>query len=105
MPLIPPRNVTLVRVNSTAVKVSWMPLTLEEARGIITGYSVMYQTSDSRSRTVNTISVDFDASSVVIGNLREEERYGVSVACRTTNGTGQASDFVYEPGENVYFTE
>lgn len=97
VPLVPPRNVTLVRVNSTAVKVSWMPLTLEEARGVIIGYSVMYQTSDSRSRTVNTISVDFDASSVVISGLREEERYGVSVACRTTNGTGQASDFVYEP--------
>lgn len=96
VPSVPPRNITVTRINSTAIRVTWMKLSLEDARGIIVGYFISYQTVDSR--TVSNTTTSYNVSSVVISGLRVGEKYGVTVACETEAGAGPASDIVYEPG-------
>ena len=96
---MPPRNVTVTRINSTAIRVTWMKLSLEDARGIIVGYFISYRTVDSR--TVSNTTTSYNVSSVVISGLRVGEKYGVTIACETEAGAGPASDIVYEPGKNI----
>ena len=76
-----------------------MKLSLEDARGIIVGYFISYQTVDSR--TVSNTTTSYNMSSVVISGLRVGEKYGVTIACETEAGAGPASDIVYEPGKNI----
>ena len=99
VPSVSPRNVTVTRINSTAIRVTWMKLSLEDARGIIVGYFISYQTVDSR--TVSNTTTSYNVSSVVISGLKTGEKYGVTVACETKVGAGPASDIVYEPGKNI----
>ena len=93
-----PSDVVVTRVNTTSINVTWTPLTLTEARGIITGYILNYVVATStRSKRVS-LEASGDVSSHVITRLVVGQVYGVSVACKTEAGSGPASDFAYEPG-------
>ena len=93
------------RINSTAIYVSWTPLNLTEARGIITGYSITYEPAtrlEKRStQEQRTVMAGPDQQSYIIGNLEDGTVYGVSVAVMTEAGVGPVSDTVYEDGNSM----
>lgn len=79
------------RLDGAHINVSWMPLTLEEARGFIQFYTVMYEAEDSRRRGVESIEVEPNKNSVVIGGLSIELSYSIFVSASTRAGMGPSS--------------
>jgi len=80
--------------------VTWGKLSLEEARGFITGYSVTYDINDGRkSREVRSEFVGKDESYKLIGSLDIEKNYYVTVSARTSAREGVASDAVVVNGK------
>ena len=81
------------RLNGTAMNVSWVPLNLVEARGIVRGYIITYQQSSSgnrRKRQVQTQQVDGSASYAIVGGLQPGVAYEVRVSGMTTQtGPGE----------------
>lgn len=92
----------MIRINSTTLNVSWTPLTIVEAQGIILYYQLVYLRVDSTNRGLQ-INASANASYILIGGLQVGEQYGVSIAAVTKLGVGKISDFVYEDGECHYF--
>ena len=100
VPLAPAavRNVNVMRINNTAVSVSWTPLTLTEARGMLTGY-VITLSPVSLSRKIHasetvTRTILPSESSVTIGGLDPTQQYIVTVAGSTSVGNGAMSNYV-----------
>ena len=99
-PNIAPKNVAVVRVNGTHMNITWGKLSLEEARGFITGYSVTYDITDGRTRReVRSELVGKDESYKLIGSLDIAKGYYVTVSARTSAGEGVASDAFVVNGE------
>lgn len=95
----------LLWTSLTELKVSWSPLSLEEARGFITSYSVSYSSDDGQRRRdveAGTVSVPGDQSSVSLTGLDSDRRYSISVAAATAAGGGVLSDPMSPPGQ--YYT-
>ena len=86
-------NVEVIRLNGTAMNVSWLPLNLVEARGFVQSYTITYQqasTGSRRKRQVQTETVDGGASSAIVGGLQPGVAYEVKVSGMTTeNGPGE----------------
>ena len=83
----------MIRLNGTAMNVSWVPLNLIEARGFVQSYIIAYQQASSgsrRKRQVQTQQVDGGASHAIVGGLQPGVAYEVSIAGMTTeNGPGE----------------
>ena len=88
--------------------VSWVPLTLEEARGFITGYTVTYTAEEDEERRRQLSKRDHDGgsetvsedqSSVTISGLDPDTQYSVSVAAETAVGRGVVSVPVTAPSK------
>ena len=99
VPSVSPSGVRVERLTSTAMNVSWTLLTLEEARGFVTSYTVSYREWEGAGRrhVVETESVVVpggEQSSVVIGGLDPGSSYLVSVSASTSAGTGEMSESV-----------
>ena len=92
-PSIPPGNVEVIRLNGTAMNVSWVPLNLVEARGIVRGYIITYTQSSSgtrRRRQMQTQQVGGSASYAVVRGLQSGAAYEVTVSGMTTlTGPGE----------------
>ena len=103
MPLVAVTGVSAKRLSSDSSKlvVSWTPLSLTQARGFITEYTVTYNTIASRRRRTSDtiIHVDKDKSSVIIP-VSKSKMYEVSVTCYTSLGAGPSSNKIKEP--NTY---
>ena len=90
-----PGNVKVIRLNGTAMNVSWSPLNLVEARGFVQSYIITYQQASNVSRRRRqlqnmTQQVDGRASSAIVGGLEPGVAYEVSIAGMTTeNGPGE----------------
>ena len=85
VPTVKPQNVTVDRVNPTSLRVSWIPLTLHEARGRPV-YTVFVESASQRTaRAIQ--SVPTMNSSVVVDNLDPASFYSVSVQVGTGAGT------------------
>ena len=81
-----------VRLNVTHMNVTWIALTLEQARGFITGYTVTYQSLALRSRKEAVMEfVQPEGSYKVIGRLEYTTPYLVTVSARTAAGEGISS--------------
>ena len=91
----PTPNIT--RLSDTTVAVSWRPLTLEEARGFIIGYTVTAEPRDGRRRQVETLSVMAapNENMATIQRLVPSQEYWVTVAASTTAGTSTNNMGVY----------
>ena len=90
----PVSNVTFQRISSTSVNVSWAPLTLEEAKGFITGYTVTLTPSTNNNRKRQspvTMTAQPDVSYIVFSGLSAEASYSISVSGSTAAGTGESS--------------
>lgn len=90
MPPNGPENVTAVWINSTTVKVTWLPLTLAEARGFITQYSVY-------AGNTGIVNVSSDSSIAYIDNLNPMLQYSISVSASTKVGESSNNSMTILP--------
>ncbi len=93
---IPPplTGVDSVRLNGTAMNVSWTPPNKAESNGFITGYTVTYSavsnTGTNRKRQgPQNVRVDKDQSNVIVTGLDPASAYLVGVVSQTARGTSQ----------------
>lgn len=71
------------------MNVSWVQLTLDEARGFVTGYTIRYDTLESRRRRAVVMEVVHpDSTYKVIGGLGFTESYSITVSASTSAGEG-----------------
>ena len=91
-------DLTVVWTSLTDLEVSWVPLTLEQARGFITSYVISYSSDTSRrKRQDGRETVAGDQSSVTLAGLDSDLKYSVSVAAVTAAGEGVASEPISAP--------
>ena len=91
VPTKSPENVVFQQINSTALNITWTPLTLFEARGFPI-YRVVLTTdvNNRRKRQSDSISVITTNSFAIVTDLNENTDYSVVVGVRTNN----TSEFV-----------
>lgn len=100
VPTVAP-NASAGWANITELQVSWTRLTLEEARGFVIAYIVMYNVNEGmRKRETDSISVGADETTATIGGLQPEKDYFISVAAQTAAGTGVGSEPLFIPSKN-----
>ncbi|KAJ8011476.1 hypothetical protein DPEC_G00058610 [Dallia pectoralis] len=100
VPGAPPRKLEVEAVNSTAIRVTWKPPLPGKQHGQIRGYQVIFsrlENGEPRGQP-NIMDValpeaqwNIDQSTeyeVIIGSLRSETSYSVTVAAYTTKGDG-----------------
>ena len=98
-----PKQVRINRLNATHMNISWEKLTLEEARGFLTDYTITYATLESRPRRdVRMEMVHPDSSYKVIGGLGYTESYSVTVSASTSVG-GVSSVAILSQGKPLKF--
>ena len=85
-----------MRINSTAVNISWDPISPETARGFIVQYSVVYQVVDGTDS--HNVLVGPTLSYFVITGLDPGKMYAAIVAGITSAGEGVQSALTYEAG-------
>ena len=81
-----------IRLNVTHMNITWVKLSLEEARGVVTGYTVSYDTLDSRQRKETMLELaEPENSYKVIGGLGFTNSYSIRVSASTAVGQGTSS--------------
>ncbi|TNM87907.1 hypothetical protein fugu_006128, partial [Takifugu bimaculatus] len=94
VPGAPPRRVEVEILNSTAIKVMWRSLTPGKQNGQIRGYQVHYvrvENGESRGLPLIKDVMLADAQEMVIGGLKPDTTYSITVAAYTTKGDGARS--------------
>ena len=92
-PSIAPGNVEVIRLNGTAMNVSWVPMNLVEAQGFVRGYIIAYQQASSGSqhkRQMQMVQVDGSTSYAIVRGLQPGVAYEVTVSGMTVqNGPSE----------------
>ena len=90
------QGVTATRINDTAIRVSWEPLTLVNANGFINNYTITLTPVSSRKRqaTAITETVPATESTVEVTGLQSNIAYSISVYATTGGGPGQSNDSI-----------
>lgn len=103
VPNISPKNVGVVRLNVTHMNVTWTKLTLEEARGFITAYTVSYEMVGVRRRkdVMEEIS-EPENSYIVVGGLGFTTSYSVMVSASTIAGQGISTSAITVQGKHCH---
>ncbi|GLD69880.1 receptor-type tyrosine-protein phosphatase S-like protein, partial [Lates japonicus] len=94
VPGAPPRRVEVEVLNSTALKVMWRSMTPGKQHGQIRGYQVHYvrvENGESRGLPLIKDVMLADAQEMVIGGLKPDTTYSITVAAYTTKGDGARS--------------
>uniref|UniRef100_A0A4W6D6Y4 protein-tyrosine-phosphatase n=1 Tax=Lates calcarifer TaxID=8187 RepID=A0A4W6D6Y4_LATCA len=94
IPGAPPRRVEVEVLNSTALKVMWRSMTPGKQHGQIRGYQVHYvrvENGESRGLPLIKDVMLADAQEMVIGGLKPDTTYSITVAAYTTKGDGARS--------------
>ncbi|XP_028299893.1 receptor-type tyrosine-protein phosphatase S isoform X11 [Gouania willdenowi] len=94
VPGAPPRRVEVEVLNSTALKVMWRSLLPGKQHGQIRGYQVHYvrvENGESRGQPLIKDVMLADAQEMVIGGLKPNTTYSITVAAYTTKGDGARS--------------
>ena len=81
---------SITPLNSTALKVTWEKLSLNDSNGIVTNYTVCYQLASSEkvSCANNIIVTGEDATTANLIELNEATVYDVAVKAATVEGLG-----------------
>ena len=89
-----------LRVSSNKVIIKIMPLTLEEGRGIVTGYSFNLTKSidDCVVVDMNKLLIHTLNTSIKVGDLDPLSKYCLSVSAQTKEGYGLESQNILIPG-------
>ena len=85
-----PEIVVFKQINSTALNITWSPLTLFEARGF-PEYRVvlaMVDTNSRRKRQFNTLEIITNNSFAIFTGLNENINYSIIVGVKTGASTG-----------------
>ena len=81
--------------------VSWTPLTLSEARGFITNYTVFYspQVNRTRRQEPNTMqkAIGGDVNQTTIDGLDSNTAYDVQMSANTKAGASSLSEVISAP--------
>ena len=98
-PNIAPQNVRIRRSSATVLLVSWRPLTLAEARGFVSHYSVTYSppilSGEVRRQAAMTQRVEgMDVNTTTIVGVDPDSVYHVIVSATTGAGPGVLSDII-----------
>ena len=96
MPSAGPTIASAVRTSDTSADVTWTPLSLAVARGVVTSYSVKYRSMTSQSEDCSASDASSwtampsttSATSLIIVGLNPSRGYCVAVAATTSAGTG-----------------
>ena len=87
--------------------VSWIPLTLSEARGFITSYTVFYSSQVNRKKRQepNTMqkTVNGDVDQTTIDGLDPYTAYDVQMSANTNGGASGLSEVISvpDPGKSI----
>ena len=82
-----PCNVTVLRLTSASMRVTWEKLTLVELKGL-GSYVIRYIRSDRKEQAQeNVITVSWTESNITIGNLQPGVQYDITVAASNKRGT------------------
>ena len=105
-PPVSPSNVKAEKIDSgTKIKVSWEPLTPEEARGFVTSYTIAYtKEGELRKRQMSEKIVPGTQNSTIIEGLDPNQDYSVSVQASTKAGVGKISEPTSTKGINSAIT-
>ncbi len=104
MPPVSPSNIKVEKLDSgTKIRVSWDPLTPEQAWGFVTIYTVSYKKKSEESRKRQTLDkiVPGNESSTIIQDLDPNHEYTVSVRAGTKAGNGKVSESVSIQGIKI----
>ena len=94
-PALPPVNVTAFVVNSTALEVTWEPVSAIAKNGIITQYEIEFnQTTFSAAVSFSTVTVNSSTLMVKLSGLEEYVQYFIRVRAYTIVGPGPYSDVI-----------
>ena len=97
----PPKNIKVDRIHPTVMVVSWTPLTLSEARGFITSYTVFYspQVSRTKQQESHTMrkTINGDVIRATIGGLDPNTVYNVQMSANTKVGASPLSEVISAP--------
>ena len=104
-PSTSPMNVRAIRTTATVMIVSWRPLTLAEARGFISHYTVTYSPqiiSGGRKKQAAMTEVvsGMDTNAVTIDGLDPDTVYNIHVSATTGGGDGVISVVISVPQGN-----
>ena len=102
-----PENVVFIQLNSTALNITWTPLTLFEARGF-PEYRVVLttDTNSRRKRQSNSVSITTTDSFAIFTDLNENTDYSLVVGVRTGVSMGNVTSGFVESspinGTSIY---
>ena len=85
------------RINNTAVHISWEPLTLSQARGFLTNYTITLSPvslSQEKRASIITRTVPASQAMIVVADLEPEQLYYITVAGSTSIGLGLPSEII-----------
>ena len=93
-----------MRQTDGSIIVMWKLLTLEEARGFITGYTVTAQQADFGlvlRQTPNTVGVSPNDSMATIRGLDPKHAYAITLSAHTRKGKNSSSTLLQPSGESM----
>ena len=86
----PPLNVKIVNTTSSSITLTWDPPL--EPNGIILGYDVMYY--ECQESNIKNIHGSINERKHTINHLHPYRCYRMHVACKSSGGSGEFSDWV-----------
>ena len=99
-----PEITNITRLTDGSIIVMWKLLTLEEARGFITGYTVTVQQADFGlvlRQTPNTVGVSPNDSMATIHGLDPKHAYNITLSAHTSQGENSSSTLLQPSGESI----
>ena len=100
-PSLAPIWYTTQRSSATEIQLEWNALSLEQARGHITEYTVRYGQSVNNCTTVRSVSdssVGHNQHSLLLNDLNPQSDYCAAIAASTTAGVGVYSEWIHITG-------
>ena len=85
-----PQNVRGLNSSSTSILVTWDEVPADQQNGIITGYTITYQSQTENDNGI--VQVNGSVHQMELTNLKEYVNYNITVFASTVKGNGPASD-------------
>ena len=102
VPSVAPKWSIIQRTSAVQVELEWTHLSLEESRGYITGYSIIYAESVyACSLTGDEITVITDNDHLQLNELNPRLEYCIRIAASTSNGEGIYSQWMLVQGMTI----